>query len=79
VFRNTMAAQWYPDPDRSNAIVVDPAVALGQPTVQGTRIPAYVLYKAFNAEKSIERVGDWYHVDPSIVHQAVDFATRFPV
>jgi uncharacterized protein (DUF433 family) len=79
VFDREILVRWRPDPDLSSAIVVDPAVAQGQPIVQGTRIPANVLSRALRVEGDLKRVGEWYNVDPAIVQQAVEFENRYPV
>jgi uncharacterized protein (DUF433 family) len=79
VFKHDIAVRWHPDPVGARSVIVDPAIAFGQPVIEGTRIPAIVLYRAFKVEQSIERVGDWYQIDPSLVQQAVDFAARIPV
>lgn len=69
--------RWYPDPDRNQAIVVDPAISFGRPVIDGTRINVAVLAYAYKAERSFDRVAEWYDIDPALVRQAVDFHERY--
>lgn len=69
--------RWYPDPDRNQAIVVDPAISFGRPVIDGTRINVAVLTHAYKAERSFDRVAEWYDIDPALVRQAVDFHERY--
>lgn len=72
-----MISKWYPDQDRNNQIVLDPRVSFGHPVIDGTRISVTILANAYEAEGSVERVADWYEIDPAMVRQAVDFHERF--
>ena len=66
------ALKWWPM-GRSSEIVLDPARNFGRPIMASARVPTETLYDAFLAEQSIERVAEWFEVDPSLVREAVAF------
>ena len=72
-----MVSKWYPDQDKNDRIVLDPGISFGHPVIDGTRISATILANAYEAEGSMERVAEWYEIEPVMVRQAVDFHERF--
>jgi len=63
--------RWFPV--RSRRIVIDPAIAFGQPTTSLEGVPTSILAQAVKAEGSIASAADWYQVDPKTVQEAVEF------
>jgi uncharacterized protein (DUF433 family) len=72
-------SQWYPDRERYVDVIVDPTVCFGHAVIHGTRIRPSVLAAAYKAESSMDRVAEWYQIDPVIVRQAVEFHANFNV
>ena len=66
------ALRWYPIA-KSKSVVLDPAVAFGKPIVADCGIRTDILYSAFQAEQSKQRVARQFEVPV----QAVDAAIRF--
>jgi uncharacterized protein (DUF433 family) len=69
--------RWYPDIDRFSHIELNPRVCFGHPVVEGTRIQPQFLARALQIERSIERVADWYEIDPALVEQAAEFNRQY--
>jgi uncharacterized protein (DUF433 family) len=73
-----VAAKWWPM-GKEGGVLVDPRIAFGAPVMDGTRIPASTLAKAYDAEKSaygrraVERVAWMYEIEPKHVHAALGF------
>jgi uncharacterized protein (DUF433 family) len=76
-FVEGQAARWFPTKD--HRVVIDPARSFGQPVVIKEGVPTLVLSKAFNAERSLERVAEWYRVEVDSVKAAVAFEQRPPL
>ncbi len=57
-------------------VVLDPAIAFGQPTTRDTAVPTDVLYKALLAERSAETVARWFQVSDAAVEAARVFEER---
>jgi uncharacterized protein (DUF433 family) len=72
-FEKGEAVRWFPDRASYKDIVIDPRVAFGRPTIVGTRMDIKILADAYGAEKSYERVANWYEVETDAVRQAVSF------
>ncbi|MGH7146037.1 MAG: DUF433 domain-containing protein [Planctomycetota bacterium] len=64
--------RWYPLHDR-NKVVLDPKRQFGQPIVAKEGVQTAVLYAAYQAENSVERVAAWYDVSRASVQSAIDF------
>jgi uncharacterized protein (DUF433 family) len=67
------ADRWYPLGVRQ-PVVVDPAVALGEPTIRG--IPTRVLYGPVSAGESAAKVAWWYEVTRAEVLAACRFEEK---
>jgi uncharacterized protein (DUF433 family) len=67
--------RWFPLKN-SKRVVIDPAVAFGQPTINPEGVPTIVLARAFDAEKNVERVAYWYNVPKRSVQDALDYQQR---
>lgn len=63
---------WHPVPKLA-PVVLDPLRQFGQPILQDEGIQTAVLYRAYQAEESIERVASWFEVDRRAVKAAVAF------
>jgi uncharacterized protein (DUF433 family) len=74
-FYRNRPARWFPL-KHSRRVVIDPAIAFGQPTVNPDGVPTVVLARAFEAEKSLERVAQWYKVPKKAVQDAVNYQQR---
>ncbi len=68
-----LANLWHPRPGEFPKVIIDPHVAFGKPTVEGTNVPTSVLFRQWKAEQSKERVADWFEVPKSVVDIAVDY------
>jgi uncharacterized protein (DUF433 family) len=64
--------RWYPLHDRRK-VVLDPARQFGQPIVAKEGVETTILFRAFQAEKSVERVAYWYDVSIESVRSAITF------
>ena len=67
--------RWFPMLP-SRRIVIDPAVGFGQPIVDPEGVPTQVFARSVAAEGSVERVANWFEVDPRAVRDAVEFQQR---
>ena len=67
--------RWFPLKN-SKRVVIDPAVAFGQPTINPEGVPTIVLARAFDAEKNVERVAYWYNVPKRSVQDALNYQQR---
>ena len=74
-FKADQPMRWFPLKN-SKRVVIDPAVAFGQPTIDPEGVPTIVLARAFDAEKNIERVAYWYNVPKRSVQDAVNYQQR---
>ena len=63
---------WWPL-GKKRQIIVDPRRNFGQPTVATSGVPAIVLAKSAEANKSIDEVARWYEVQSEEVRDAVAF------
>ncbi|MDH4224340.1 MAG: DUF433 domain-containing protein [Deltaproteobacteria bacterium] len=77
-YENEIAVRWYPDKGCTE-IVVDPQFCFGHPTIRGTRIQASVVAKAFEVEKDVNAVAEWFQINPDFVNQAVKFEKAYPI
>ena len=58
----------------ADQVVIDPAIGLGKPTIDGIGIATAILAASYEANnKNAEVVADWFRVHPSHVLAAVDF------
>lgn len=67
------AQRWYPIAER-HEVVVDPALAFGEPTVGG--VPTRVLYGPVAAGDSPAEVARWYDLSEAEVLAACEFETK---
>lgn len=74
-FADGQPKRWFPLKN-SKRVVVDPAVAFGQPIVNPEGVPTLVLARAFDVEKDIDRVAYWYKVPKRSVQDAIDYQQR---
>ena len=74
-FTEDKPARWFPLRN-SRRVVVDPAVAFGQPSIDPEGVPTLVLARAFAVEKNIERVAYWYKVPKKSVQDAINYQER---
>jgi uncharacterized protein (DUF433 family) len=63
--------RWFPT--ASKRIVIDPAIAFGQPTLNPEGVPTSIVARAFGAEGSVARVARWYDVSQKAVEDAVEY------
>jgi uncharacterized protein (DUF433 family) len=71
-----LALRLYPftraaEPDEPRAVVIDPAVAFGRPTLVGTGIPTAVIGDRYKAGESIEELAEDYHRSPEEINEAI--------
>jgi uncharacterized protein (DUF433 family) len=64
--------RWFPLKN-SKRVIVDPAVAFGQPTIYPEGVPTLVLARAFDTEKDFDRVAHWFSVPKKSVQDAVNY------
>jgi uncharacterized protein (DUF433 family) len=74
-FDKNHPARWVPLKN-SRRVVIDPAVAFGQPTINPEGVPTLILARAFDVEKNIERVAYWYEVPKRSVQDALTYQGR---
>ena len=49
-----------PRPAEFSKVVINPQVAFGRPTVEGSQVPTSVLFGHWKAEQSKDRVAEWF-------------------
>lgn len=60
-----------------DGVVVDPARCFGKPIVAAVGISTRILASAYEANgRDVDKVADWYEVDPIHIRTAVDFESR---
>ncbi|HEX2522208.1 MAG TPA: DUF433 domain-containing protein, partial [Terriglobia bacterium] len=74
-FDEESPVRWFPLKN-SKRVVIDPAVAFGQPTINPEGVPTLILARAFNVEKDVERVAYWYDVPKRSVLAALNYQQR---
>jgi len=61
-----------------NLVVIDPAICLGKPIVDGIGIATAILASSYEAnDQDAEMVAAWYRVHPKHVIAAVEFERSF--
>lgn len=71
-YYNDNPARWFPV-DRSKRVVIDPAVAFGQPSLNPEGVPTAVLARAFRVEQSVDKIARWYRVPKPAVRAALKY------
>jgi uncharacterized protein (DUF433 family) len=74
-FEKDQPARWHPLKN-SKRVVIDPAIAFGQPIVHPEGVPTLLLALAFRVEKSVDRVASWYDVPKRSVRDALNYQQR---
>lgn len=76
---STYAESWKPRPNEFSNIVIDPRIAFGRPSLEGSGISVDTLFEALEAEDgNYEAVADWYEIDSRQVREAVRFWDELP-
>jgi uncharacterized protein (DUF433 family) len=71
--KTELTATWAPRPKEFPDIIIDPAVAYGQPVIP-KQIPTATLFEAWEAENGdAATVADWFNIPTSQVQMAVGF------
>jgi uncharacterized protein (DUF433 family) len=71
------ATRWYPQ-GRQGAIVVDPQVSFGRPTLIGRGVATENIYDLYLGEKrKIEKVSHWYQIPVPEIKAAINFQNGF--
>ena len=70
-----LARLWHPRPELPK-IIIDPHVAFGRPSIEGTKVPTAALFRQWKAEGNKERVAEWFDVSPEIVAMAVEYELK---
>lgn len=69
------AIRFYPDEER--AVVIDPSIRCGTPTLKDTRVDTSAVYELFRAEDDdAEAVASWYDLPVASVRAAVAWETQ---
>jgi|UPI0006460EB2 uncharacterized protein (DUF433 family) len=75
VYEDGHALRWYPE--RNKAVMLDPEIQFGTPTLAGIGIPTDTIYDAWLAEgKDRAAVARLYGITPAMVTKAVGFEQR---
>jgi uncharacterized protein (DUF433 family) len=74
-FKENQPSRWFPL-SNCKRIVIDPAISFGQPVLNPEGVPTRILSRAFEVEKSIDRVAYWYNVPKRSVQDAVGYQQR---
>jgi uncharacterized protein (DUF433 family) len=72
--QTNLARRWYPM-GRDASVVVDPAIAFGEPVLEGTRLSTRIIFDRIRAGDDADTIARWYEIDP----QGVELARRFEV
>jgi len=70
-----LARRWFPA-GMDRRVVVDPAIALGEPTIADFGVPTALLAELAAAGDSPEAISDWYELPVADVARAVQFEGR---
>ncbi len=73
-FKNDQAERWWPLGERRR-IVIDPHRSFGRPIDSRSSVPTRVLFAAYKAEESFQRVARWYGAEVQSVKYAVQYET----
>ncbi|WP_026987807.1 DUF433 domain-containing protein [Fodinicurvata fenggangensis] len=68
-----LARMWKPRPAEFPSIIINPHVAFGRPTIEGTKVPTTALFQQWKAEGSKARVAKWFDVPPELVSSAIEY------
>ena len=68
-----VAREWRPKKNTFPHVLVNPKIAFGQPVLAESGIPTQALRDAFDAERELESVSDWYQVPKERVEEAILF------
>jgi uncharacterized protein (DUF433 family) len=68
-----LARLWRPKPAEFPNVIIDPRIAFGRPTIEGTRVPTSVLFRQWKAEGSKDRVAKWFDVPVGTVATAIEY------
>lgn len=68
-----LARLWHPKQAEFPTVVIDPRIAFGRPTIEGTRVPTAVLFRQWKAEGSKERVAKWFDLPTDVVATAIEY------
>ncbi len=72
--RDDLPISWKPKPNEFSTVVIDPRIAFGRATIEGTWVPTSVIFSQWKAEDRNESaVADWYGVAEEAVKQAVRY------
>ena len=72
--RHHLPISWKPKPEECSTVVIDPRIAFGRTTIEGTWVPTSVIFNQWKAEDRNESaVADWYGVGKDAVKQAVRY------
>lgn len=75
-YEGDMARRWYPE-GKGHAVVVDPRLQFGHPTIEQSGVPTAALYATWLTEgKKRATVAKLYEVDPRHVDAAVRFEEK---
>lgn len=79
-WHDDIAARWWPL-GRARAVVLDPAMVFGAPSIANTRVPTATLAQAVRAEgggdAAISAVAEWYGLSTTQVRDALNFETAW--
>ena len=67
-----------PNAEAPQAIVIDPNISFGKPTLVGSGVPTNALYERFQAGDSSQELADDYGLDIAEVDEAIRFESRLP-
>lgn len=74
-FKHEEVVRWFPMwPKRK--VVIDPSICFGRPIIKDGAVPTEVLYRSYEAEKSVKFVATIYDVPPSAVRAAIDYERK---
>jgi uncharacterized protein (DUF433 family) len=68
-----LAMSWHPRPDQFSNVIIDPRIAFGRPTVEGTGVPTSALFRQWKAEGRKDPVAKWFQVPVEAVTTAVGY------
>lgn len=69
--------RWFPE-EGHQAIVLDPEVRFGAPTIAGTRIETAAIAEQRGFHVPVEEIADWYGISVDLVEVACDFERAYP-
>ncbi len=69
-YENDRVVRWYPMREEAPAVVIDPKLNHGMPTIENTHVPTWVLFDTWQRHQDLQYTSWWHKVPEEKVRQA---------